>query len=516
MRRAGVTLLVLFSLGVSYASGTEKSDEKANPTMTCSATRGLFLTSSAETMGSGRLSFSFVGTWYEQKLGFPLTPNTGAKLYTGAGAFSFGVNRFIDLFASGALFATHQYTNGPKTGPGSVLAGIQGELPLPATSPVHLGAQGIVIGGTSNNQLDSNRADGYDYFETRTGFDFTGKLLQSLVFGDESQSIKIHFNEGAVFSTQKARNYLLLAMGLQANLHSMIALGLELNSRSTFSNNATFTTDPLWLTPSMHIRTPYDMNFIIGSDISISKNRSDMTTATRSLEKFRIFGGINFSLDLLANKRKAERDSAEKAAQEKEDLLKDRSRLKANTDSLTKKMREDSLSAAQLHAAERGRQDSLAEKMRQDSIVLVATNQRLLEEISKRSDAEKQLLSTGMLLMDAVYFESGKTEISLNSSPYLTIIGKMLTKYPKLMIEVAGHTDNLGSRGANLQLSFARASSVRSFLIMVAPELGSRLTAVSYGPDRPKESNSAAAGRKVNRRVELQVLNKDVLKEYNP
>jgi outer membrane protein OmpA-like peptidoglycan-associated protein len=136
--------------------------------------------------------------------------------------------------------------------------------------------------------------------------------------------------------------------------------------------------------------------------------------------------------------------------------------------------------------------------------------------MSKRSDVEKQLLSTGLLILDAVYFESGKTEISINSKPYLNIIGKMLLKYPKLLLEIGGHTDNIGGHDSNKRLSLSRAESVRQYLVLVAPDLASRLTANGYGSDVPKADNRTAAGRKQNRRVELQVMNKDVLREYNP
>jgi outer membrane protein OmpA-like peptidoglycan-associated protein len=114
-----------------------------------------------------------------------------------------------------------------------------------------------------------------------------------------------------------------------------------------------------------------------------------------------------------------------------------------------------------------------------------------------------------------VYFETGKADISINSFPYLNIIGKMLTKYPKLQIEVSGHTDNVGSSQSNMALSQSRADGVRRYLLQVAPELSNNLTARGYGSTMPKASNNSADGRKLNRRTELQVLNKDVLKEYN-
>jgi OOP family OmpA-OmpF porin len=137
-------------------------------------------------------------------------------------------------------------------------------------------------------------------------------------------------------------------------------------------------------------------------------------------------------------------------------------------------------------------------------------------EMSKRSDIEKQLLTTGLLVMDAVYFETGKTDISINSKPYLNMLAKMLTKYPKLQIEVAGHTDNVGSEAYNQTLSQGRAASVATYMISQVPELNGRLTSKGYGESMPKADNRTADGRMRNRRTELQVLNKDALQEYNP
>lgn len=522
-----VVFLCMAGMLIPVAAQSENGDEGVNPTITRNATRGLFETNSAETMGSGRLSFSLAQTWYKQKTGYPMylkTPNSGADIFTSLGAVSFGVNQYIDIFASGAVFETRGDSISPRSGLGAVLAGIQGALPFPESSPFHLGALGIVSAGTSGNQLDSNGADGYDYFDTRTGYDFIGKVLESLVFGNESQSVKLHFNEGAAFSLESGRKtYIMFAMGLQINPHKLVSIGVEFNSRSTWSDNATITSDPMWLTPSIQLRTPYYINIVVGSDVSLSTARSNPTLPP-SLEKYRVFGGLDFLFDLLGGERKAQKEKELREAKEKEDLLKNQTRMKAETDSLVRKAKADSLAMANklkqdsIAAAQAAKRlaDSLAVKMKQDSLTLAETKRRLQEEMSKRSDAEKQLLSTGMLILDAVYFESGRTEISINSKPYLNIIGKMLTKYPKLMIEIDGHTDNVGGHDSNMRLSSARAESVRQYLFQVAPELAARLTAVGYGPDRPKADNRTATGRKINRRVELQVLNKDVLKEYNP
>jgi outer membrane protein OmpA-like peptidoglycan-associated protein len=127
---------------------------------------------------------------------------------------------------------------------------------------------------------------------------------------------------------------------------------------------------------------------------------------------------------------------------------------------------------------------------------------------------EKQLLTTGLLVMDAVYFETGKTEISINSEPYLTLIAKMLVKYPKLQIEIGGHTDNVGGLEYNTRLSQGRSAAVVAYMLRVSPELGGRLASRGYAYSLPKATNNTAAGRQLNRRTELKVLNRQALDEY--
>lgn len=505
--------------GMSFAAADETA---INPSTTYSATRGMTQINSAETMGEGRMTVSLQGSWYQQKQGYPLpaqVPDSGANIFTGMGALSFGVNPFIDIFGTLSAYGSTKYSNTikDKAGLGTVSGGIQGALPLPEASPVRFGMQCGIFAGTSNNQIDENKFDGFDYFDTRTNFDFYGKLLQSLIFGNESRGLKLHFNEAFVMTVEHHKgNLLLLGAGLQWNVYQYLSLGVEGNSRSLISD-ISLKTDPLWITPSFVIRTPYYMNFYAASDISLSQNRPG--NEPRALEPFRIFAGVAFSIDLLTSKRNAAAEQKRKEAAEKQELENKTKKLEHKSDSLTQKTKDDSLAMVNQKAAqelERKRADSLsALKALQDSIVLAETKHRLDIERSKRTDAEKQLLSTGLLLLDAVYFESGKTEISINSRPYLNIIGKMLLKYPKLQLEVSGHTDNVGGMSANMRLSQARAESVRAYLIQVAPDLSSRLASHGYGFSEPKADNKTAEGRKINRRVEIQVLNKDVLKEYN-
>lgn len=497
--------------------------EFIQPTNTMQGTRGLSQTSSAEALGEGRLVLGLNGPWYRQQNAFAGTPNAKADIFTGIGSLAYGISRQWDIFASLTAWGTQNYRGPQGSGLGTLQGGIQGTLPFTPTAPIRMGAQLAVINGLSKNPIDSNFADGYNYFETRTGLDFRGTLLQTLVAGSEATSFKMHFNEGVATSMESGIDPLmLLSTGVQMNV-PMAALGLELHSRTAL-NDINFQTDPLWLTPSIQFRSLYSMNLTLGGDISLSRERTGPGTevALRALEPYRLFGGIAFTFDTWAEKRRQEKWEALRASRERE-------LLKAQAIAAARKAHDDSIAAANAHTqinnitvqndqlSEQARQDSLAmaQKARQDSLALADAQRKLAEERSKRSDLENQLLSTGMLVMDAVYFETGKADISLNSKPYLTMLAKMLTKYPKLQIEVDGHTDNVGSDAYNMNLSQARASSVRDYLASQAPDLGPRLTARGYGESKPKADNTSAEGRKLNRRTELQVLNKDALREYN-
>jgi outer membrane protein OmpA-like peptidoglycan-associated protein/uncharacterized protein YidB (DUF937 family) len=72
------------------------------------------------------------------------------------------------------------------------------------------------------------------------------------------------------------------------------------------------------------------------------------------------------------------------------------------------------------------------------------------------------------------------------------------------VIEVSGHTDNVGDQAANMALSQRRAEAVRSALVKDGVE-ASMLTAKGYGPTKPVASNDTPEGRAQNRRTEFAV-----------
>lgn len=79
-------------------------------------------------------------------------------------------------------------------------------------------------------------------------------------------------------------------------------------------------------------------------------------------------------------------------------------------------------------------------------------------------------------------------------------LASFMGKYPDTKVEIAGYTDNQGTKERNRSLSQKRADSVKTALVKagVAPV---RLVAKGYGAEKPIADNSTAEGRKQNRRV---------------
>ena len=82
---------------------------------------------------------------------------------------------------------------------------------------------------------------------------------------------------------------------------------------------------------------------------------------------------------------------------------------------------------------------------------------------------------------------------------------KVLGDYKEIRIEIIGHTDDVGGREYNLELSRRRAASVRTYLVEHGLD-ASRISTRGAGPDEPISDNSTGRGRAENRRIEFKVI----------
>ena len=129
------------------------------------------------------------------------------------------------------------------------------------------------------------------------------------------------------------------------------------------------------------------------------------------------------------------------------------------------------------------------------------------------SEKEVELLDTGMIRLQNINFDTGKSTIKPESYPVLAEVAKILQQYPTLRIQIGGHTDNRGSDKINDTLSTARAAAVLDYMKQTFPAItSSQFTSKGFGSSQPIAPNTTELGRAKNRRVEFKVMNTEALR----
>ncbi len=118
---------------------------------------------------------------------------------------------------------------------------------------------------------------------------------------------------------------------------------------------------------------------------------------------------------------------------------------------------------------------------------------------------EKKIQGDVSIKFNNVFFETAKYDLKPESFPELNRLAEFIKQHPDIKVEIAGHTDNVGSVEYNLELSQKRANAVKEYLISkgVNP---AQLIAKGYGESKPVATNATPEGRQQNRRVEFKIL----------
>ena len=108
-------------------------------------------------------------------------------------------------------------------------------------------------------------------------------------------------------------------------------------------------------------------------------------------------------------------------------------------------------------------------------------------------------------LPDGVTFDFNRTDIKPQFYPALNSIASTIKQYDQTIVEINGHTDNIGSLAANQKISDERARAVGTYLAAqgVQPV---RMEMHGYNYQYPIASNDSEQGRALNRRVEIRLI----------
>lgn len=102
-------------------------------------------------------------------------------------------------------------------------------------------------------------------------------------------------------------------------------------------------------------------------------------------------------------------------------------------------------------------------------------------------------------------FDVGSASLSAGQEPLLDKLVGAIELFPGTTVRVEGHTDDTGSRDANLRLSRRRAEAVARLMEIKLGNPEGTIPTEGFGPDRPIGPNSTAEGRAKNRRIDVVI-----------
>jgi outer membrane protein OmpA-like peptidoglycan-associated protein len=150
--------------------------------------------------------------------------------------------------------------------------------------------------------------------------------------------------------------------------------------------------------------------------------------------------------------------------------------------------------------AEVDRARQLADQAQHDQQQL---RQQLVDQFNRI--LETRDTARGLIVnMRDVLFDTGQFTLKPTAREQLAKIAGIILAHPGLKIEVEGHTDSVGSDSFNQVLSEKRANAVHDFMVQqgISPAI---ISSQGLGKSDPVASNDTAAGRQMNRRVEMIV-----------
>jgi outer membrane protein OmpA-like peptidoglycan-associated protein len=122
-------------------------------------------------------------------------------------------------------------------------------------------------------------------------------------------------------------------------------------------------------------------------------------------------------------------------------------------------------------------------------------------------DSNAPVSETTWFDFDRLLFDTNSATLQPSSQEQLSNVANIMKAYPSVKLRIGGYTDNQGDAAANLKLSQARADAVMQQLVGMGVD-PSRLDSKGYGEDHPVADNGSDAGRAMNRRISMRVMQK--------
>jgi outer membrane protein OmpA-like peptidoglycan-associated protein len=247
--------------------------------------------------------------------------------------------------------------------------------------------------------------------------------------------------------------------------------------------------------------------------------------ATQTAEDARVLTLRKKEQERIAAEKRAMQESQAKAEAEAKAAAEAEAQAKAQSEEDTRKRAQAEIdrAAAEKATAEAQRVQAQAEAARAAALTEQQKAEAAAAEAIRQKEAMRQRLlaqlnqvletkdtDRGLVVsMPDVLFDSGQYTLKPAARERLARVSGIVLAYPDLRLEIEGHTDSIGSDEFNQALSEKRAGTVRDYLVDAGVPINS-VIARGLGKNNPVADNATAAGRKLNRRVEM-IVSGDVI-----
>jgi outer membrane protein OmpA-like peptidoglycan-associated protein len=123
------------------------------------------------------------------------------------------------------------------------------------------------------------------------------------------------------------------------------------------------------------------------------------------------------------------------------------------------------------------------------------------------ADPNQPVDKTTWFDFDRLLFDTGSANLRPESQAQLHDVAAILKANPNCKVKIGGYTDNVGDSASNLTLSQERADNVRAQLVGMGVD-SDRLTSEGYGDEHAVADNTTEAGRAMNRRISMLIIQK--------
>jgi outer membrane protein OmpA-like peptidoglycan-associated protein len=107
------------------------------------------------------------------------------------------------------------------------------------------------------------------------------------------------------------------------------------------------------------------------------------------------------------------------------------------------------------------------------------------------------------IVLEGITFETNKSDITPESEKTLMGALNTLQTHTDIIVEISGHTDDVGKNEYNQKLSERRAESVKGWLVAKGIK-ADRILTIGYGEEKPRVANDSDSNKRLNRRIEFK------------